>query len=65
MRLFIKKATWEYFPYDNINSVPLIYKISKAEFLLAAPFGAEVDPTRRIEPVNNFFFFDRGENFEK
>eukprot|EP01091_Cochliopodium_minus_P010675 TRINITY_DN2880_c0_g1_i1.p1 TRINITY_DN2880_c0_g1~~TRINITY_DN2880_c0_g1_i1.p1 ORF type:complete len:329 (-),score=83.95 TRINITY_DN2880_c0_g1_i1:52-1038(-) len=60
MRLFVKKPIWEYFPYDNINAVPLIYKLSNSEFQLAAPFKIEVDPTRRIEPIHNFFMFDRG-----
>ena len=60
MRLFVKKPTWEFFPYDNINAVPLICKISKhSPFRLAAPFQLEVDPTRRIENIQNFCFFDR------
>jgi len=60
MRIFFKDPIYEYYPYDSVNCVPFIFKVDKAQpFRLAAPYSIIVDPTRRIEPVKNFFLFER------
>jgi hypothetical protein len=62
MRLFLKEPTYEYFPYDNCQVVPFICKCAQnVKLSLAAPFASMMaDPTRRPEPLGNFFFFERG-----
>ena len=62
MRIFFKKPIYEYTPCDEINSVPLIYKLTKnAVFKLAHPYPAILDPTRRLENTTNFYHFEREE----
>eukprot|EP01120_Amphizonella_sp_Union-15-10_P002576 TRINITY_DN12891_c0_g1_i1.p1 TRINITY_DN12891_c0_g1~~TRINITY_DN12891_c0_g1_i1.p1 ORF type:complete len:337 (-),score=56.28 TRINITY_DN12891_c0_g1_i1:4-1014(-) len=62
MRIFFKEPIYEYFPYDNVNSVPLIYKISSdMDFKLAHPYPAVLDPTRRIQNFKRFYHFERSE----
>ncbi len=62
MRLFLKDSTYEYFPYDNFQVVPFICRCdASVKLALAAPFASMMaDPTRRPEPLGNFFFFERG-----
>ena len=62
MRLFLREPVYEYFPYDNFQVVPFICRCdSNSKLALAAPFAAMMaDPTRRPEPLGNFFFFERG-----
>ena len=38
MRILFKEPIYEYFPYDNMNAVSLIYKITASSFKLAAPY---------------------------
>jgi len=60
--IFQKKPIYEYFPYDNLNCVPLIYKISDTSaFKLATPYPVVLDPTRRLENTSNFYLFERSE----
>lgn len=59
MRILFKEPIYEYFPYDNMNAVSLIYKITASSFKLAAPYPVLLDPTRRIENPQRFFLFDR------
>jgi len=62
MRIFFKEPIYEYFPYDKINSVSLIYKLDTTKpFKLAHPYPAVIDPTRRIENVTSFYHFQRNE----
>jgi hypothetical protein len=62
MRIFFKEAIYEYFPYDNVNAVPLIYKCTPDRpFKLAHPYNAILDPTRRVANTSNFYLFSRTE----
>jgi len=56
MRIFFKEPIYELYPHDNINAVPLIYKILEgSEFKLATPYPIIFDPTRGPENIS----FDR------
>eukprot|EP01121_Diplochlamys_sp_Union-15-3_P000135 TRINITY_DN10122_c0_g1_i1.p1 TRINITY_DN10122_c0_g1~~TRINITY_DN10122_c0_g1_i1.p1 ORF type:complete len:326 (+),score=18.81 TRINITY_DN10122_c0_g1_i1:63-1040(+) len=62
MRVFFKEPIYEFFPYDNMNSVPLIYKIDpKKAFKIAHPYPVVLDPTRCVEGYTNFYHFQRAE----
>lgn len=62
MRIFFKLPIYEFYPYDNINSVPFIYKISNENtFQLLAPYPILLDPTRRLDNIQNFYIFERNE----
>jgi len=60
MRIFFKEATYEYYPYDDWNAVPLIYECSQSKpFRIAVPYTTLIDPTRRMENYQKFHLFER------
>jgi len=62
MRTYFKEPIYELIPLDDVNAVPVIYKIQEGcEFQLASPYPVVLDPTRRIENAKSFWFFDRKE----
>ena len=62
MRFYFKEPTYEMLPFDEMNQVPLIYKIQEgSSLLLAHPYPCTVDPTRRMSGVKKFYQFDRSE----
>jgi len=62
MRIYFKEPIYEFFPYDEMNSVPLIYKIKEnGSFRLASPYPILLDPTRRVEDPQKFHLFKRNE----
>ncbi len=62
MRIFFKQPIYEFYPHDNLNAVPLIYKIQEgSEFKLATPYSIVLDPTRRLENTKHFYLFTRQE----
>jgi len=63
MKIDFKEPIYEFYPDDDVNAVPLIYKIKdECEFKLASPiYPVILDPTRRLENINNFHMFERSE----
>jgi len=62
MRVFFQEPIYELLPHDNINAVPLIYKLSDhMPFRLATDYPILLDPTRRLENVKSFKVFQRDE----
>lgn len=63
MRIFFKEPIYEYYPYDSMNAVPVIYKIQEgSEFkLVDGSYPILLDPTRRLCNVKNFHLFERSE----
>jgi tetratricopeptide (TPR) repeat protein len=62
MRFFFRFPTRELIPHDDLNHVPVIYKISKTmPFRLACPYPALIDPTRKLENLRRFHIFEREE----
>jgi hypothetical protein len=62
MRFYFKTANYEMLPFDEMNQVPLIYKIQEgSSLLLAHPYPCVVDPTRRMSGVKRFYQFERSE----
>ena len=62
MRFYFKEPTYEMLPFDELNQVPLIFKVkSDAPLLLAHPYPVVVDPTRRMANCNRFYQFERDE----
>ena len=60
MRTIFKEPTLEYWPMDDVNAVPLIYKIrDDGQFRLAEPYPVMLDPTRRVANPKNFHLFPR------
>jgi len=60
MRIIFKEPIYEYFPYDDVNAVPLIYKIKEdSVFKLAEPAPVLLDPTRKPTNCGNFHLFPR------
>src|SRR5437879_6455611 len=53
MRLFYKEPIYELTPLDEMSWVPVICKIGTS-FKLAEPFPILLDPTRRLENIQNF-----------
>lgn len=62
MRFFFRYPTRELLPYDDLNHVPILYKISEnMPFKLACPYPALIDPTRKLENLRRFHIFERDE----
>ena len=62
MRFYFKEPTYEMLPFDEMNQVPLIYKLQEGcSLLLAHPYPCVVDPTRRMSGVKRFYQFERSE----
>ena len=62
MRFYFKEPTYEMLPFDELNQVPLIFKVKPdAPLLLAHPYPVVVDPTRRMANCNRFYQFERDE----
>jgi hypothetical protein len=62
MRFFFRFPTEELLPHDDLNHVPVLYKIAdNMPFRLACPYPALLDPTRKLENLRRFHIFERNE----
>lgn len=59
MRVQFRTPEYEYFPYDDVNAVPFIHRITEAPLQIASPYPVIVDPTRRVSAYARPHIFHR------